>query len=292
MSFRNEAIEAIDQLHDAQARLYSDGDPEPLRRVLSKDIVWHVPGTSPIAGTYRGPEQVIDYMLFRRRLVNATFRMQRRDVLTADGPTVAVLTDGEATVEGVQRRWSTVGIYRLSAGRVVECRLVPFDQAGFDDISTPARDLAPRERPARRGGLRPIRPSPGRALGVLGVGHTAWGAVAYGDVFRELARSGFVGSIGDGIFHRRNARGPRAAAFWFTFSAPLMILLGYNVERAAREREAEVLAVTGWSILALGAVGVAAMPRSGFWGALPVASWMIRSGRRLRAEPATTRPQP
>jgi len=63
---RDEAIKAIDRLHDAQARLYSDGDPEPLRRVLSEDIVWYVPGTSPIAGTYCGLEQVVDYMLSRR----------------------------------------------------------------------------------------------------------------------------------------------------------------------------------------------------------------------------------
>jgi hypothetical protein len=47
-----------------------------------------------------------------------------------------VLTDGEASVGGGVRRWSTVGVYRLRDGRVAECRLVPFDQAEFDEIWT------------------------------------------------------------------------------------------------------------------------------------------------------------
>ena len=47
-----------------------------------------------------------------------------------------MLTDGSVSVGGSVRRWSTVGVYRLRDGRVAECRLVPFDQAEFDDIWT------------------------------------------------------------------------------------------------------------------------------------------------------------
>jgi hypothetical protein len=35
MLSREEAVEVIDRLHDAQARLYTVGDPEPVRGVLT-----------------------------------------------------------------------------------------------------------------------------------------------------------------------------------------------------------------------------------------------------------------
>ena len=134
---REDAEAVISQLHSAQARLYTDGDVAEVREVLSPDIAWHVPGTSPIAGSYRGLDEVIGYMLARRALANGTFRMHRLDVLTGDGSTVAVLTDGTAAIDGVERAWSTVGLYRLEDGRVAECWLLPLDQAEFDDIWTP-----------------------------------------------------------------------------------------------------------------------------------------------------------
>jgi ketosteroid isomerase-like protein len=136
---RDDALAVIERLHVAQASLYTDGDPSAVRAVLSPDIVWHVPGHSPIAGSYRGLDEVIEYMLARRRLADGTFRMHRLDVLTGAGTTVAVLTDGTATIEGEERRWSTVGLYRVEDGRVAECRLLPLDQAEFDDIWTPRR---------------------------------------------------------------------------------------------------------------------------------------------------------
>jgi ketosteroid isomerase-like protein len=109
--------------------------------VLSPDITWHVPGTSPIAGSYRGLREVLEYMLARRQLADGTFRMHRLDVLTGSGDTVAVLTDGTAAIDGVERRWSTVGLYRFQDGRVAECRLLPLNQTEFDNIWTP-RDPA------------------------------------------------------------------------------------------------------------------------------------------------------
>ena len=139
MPSRDEAIAVIERLHLAQASLYTDGDAGPVRAVLTDDIAWHVPGTSPIAGSYHGVDQVVGYMINRRVLADGTFRMHRLDVLTGLGSTVAVLTDGSATIAGVERRWSTVGLYRLAGAQVAECRLLPFDQAEFDDIWTPRR---------------------------------------------------------------------------------------------------------------------------------------------------------
>jgi len=37
-------------------------------------------------------------------------------------------------VGGVERRWSTVGLYQVRDGRVAGCWLLPLDPATFDDI--------------------------------------------------------------------------------------------------------------------------------------------------------------
>jgi ketosteroid isomerase-like protein len=131
---RSRAEAFIAALHSAQEELYAGGDPEPVRRLLAPEIVWYVPGSSPIAGSHRGADAVIDYMIRRRDIAGGSFRMFRRNLLVGDGETFAVLTDGRATIGGRNREWSTLGLYRLAGDRLAECRLVPFDQAEFDAI--------------------------------------------------------------------------------------------------------------------------------------------------------------
>ena len=131
---RQGAIDLLERLHEAQNDFYSRGDREPLEELLDPEITWVVPGRSPIAGTYRGLDEVFDYFQRRRELAAGTFRMIRRDVLTGDGDHVAALTDGVAVVGESEKSWSTVGLYEVAGNRISACRLIPFDQAGFDEI--------------------------------------------------------------------------------------------------------------------------------------------------------------
>lgn len=131
---RANATELLDRLHTAQTAFYGGGESEPLEALLTSAITWTVPGHSAIAGTYRGFAQVLDYFRRRRELAGGTFRMIRRDVLVGKSDTVAALTDGVATVRGVEHAWSTVGLYGVESGRISSCRLLPFDQGAFDAI--------------------------------------------------------------------------------------------------------------------------------------------------------------
>ena len=131
---RDEARRVLARLHEAQGAFYEGGPPEPLRALLADDVAWVVPGRNAIAGEYRGIDEVMAYFARRRNLAARTFRMHPGDLLTGDGDRVAVLTDGTATIGGVEQRWSTVGLYRLREGRVAECRLLALDQAAFDAI--------------------------------------------------------------------------------------------------------------------------------------------------------------
>jgi ketosteroid isomerase-like protein len=133
---RDSAIVLLDRLHAAQNELYGGGDEAPLRKLLAPDITWTVPGRNSIAGVYRGTEAVFAYFRRRRDLAATTFRMMRRDVLVGGGEQIVALTDGEATIGGVERHWETVGLYEIAAGQIAACWLLPLDQAQFDAIWT------------------------------------------------------------------------------------------------------------------------------------------------------------
>jgi ketosteroid isomerase-like protein len=131
---RAQAEAVLARLHAAQAAFYAGEDATAVRAALTDDIAWHVPGTNAIAGDHRGIEAVLNYFARRRDLANKTFRMHPRDILTGDGDTVAALTDGTATIDGVDQAWSTVGLYRVRDDRIAECWLLPLDPAAFDAI--------------------------------------------------------------------------------------------------------------------------------------------------------------
>jgi ketosteroid isomerase-like protein len=131
---REEARPILARLHEAQGAFYAGGPPEPLRAMLADDVAWIVPGRNAIAGEYHGIDATMAYFARRRNLAARTFRMHPGDLLTGDGDHVAVLTDGTATIAGVEHTWSTVGLYRLREGRVAACWLLPLDQATFDAV--------------------------------------------------------------------------------------------------------------------------------------------------------------
>ena len=134
MSTRDQAIEVLRRLHDAQGELYAGGDDVAVRKVLTDDTEWHVPGDNAIAGDYHGIDAVLEYFAHRRDLAANSLKLHPGEILTGDGDHVAALTDGTATIDGRKHRWSTVGLYRLRGDRVCACWLLPLDPAAFDAV--------------------------------------------------------------------------------------------------------------------------------------------------------------
>jgi hypothetical protein len=131
---RDAAVDVLDRLHKAQNEFYAGGSGAALEQLLAPDITWTVPGDNRIAGTYRGLDDVFGYFRRRRDIAERTFQMKRRDVLVGDGDRVAALTDGFATIRGVDHRWSTVGLYDAVDRQIAACWLLPLDQRAFDAI--------------------------------------------------------------------------------------------------------------------------------------------------------------
>lgn len=128
------AAGVITRLHQAQTELYAGGAEAGVREVLTPDVVWHVPGVNAIAGEYHGIEAVLGYFRHRRDLTDATFTMTLRELHVGEGVHVTALTNGAATINGAQRTWTAIGLYRISGERVAECWLLPLDPPEFDTI--------------------------------------------------------------------------------------------------------------------------------------------------------------
>ncbi len=92
-----------------------------------------------------------------------------------DGPHLAALTDGTATLASTEHRWSTLGLYRTTADRVAEwpsghCHWTPTasTKAGRSDPAgsprTRGRPRAPPSRCSTRSPpLKPPHANPGRS---------------------------------------------------------------------------------------------------------------------------------
>lgn len=125
---RSAALRLLAELHKAQNTFYAGGDDTMLRKILSPEVEWSVPGKNAIAGLYRGLDEVLGYFAHRRDIAGQTFQIHRRDVLVGEGPDIAALTDGKAVVRGHERQWSTVGLYTVCDGRIAKCWLLPLHQ--------------------------------------------------------------------------------------------------------------------------------------------------------------------
>jgi hypothetical protein len=72
------------------------------------DVVWHVPGSSPIAGDHRGHHGVVEYFRTRRRIAENSMRFHPGEMLTEED-LVVQRVDGTAVLGGESVDWRTVG---------------------------------------------------------------------------------------------------------------------------------------------------------------------------------------
>ncbi|RCG22061.1 hypothetical protein DTL70_16475 [Streptomyces diacarni] len=104
------------------------------------------------------------------------------------------------------------------------------------------------------------------------VGHGTIGAALYRDVLADMARAGVVGSVPE--------RGDRAAAFWFLAAAPALWMGGRLLRSAEEHGDTAAQRAAGATLLGVGAVGAAAMPKGGFWALLGLGGEALRRSRR------------
>lgn len=123
----------VDEFLARQREMYAGGDLAGVEELLAEDVVWHVPGTSPIAGDHRGRDAVIGYFRRRRELAGGAIQIVKGGEAHHEEALVQ-LADGRAPLGGRDVVWRTAGVYRVAAGRIAEAWLVPLDQEHFDRV--------------------------------------------------------------------------------------------------------------------------------------------------------------
>ena len=125
----------VAELHRRQGEMYAGGSVDAVLELLDEDVVWRVPGSSPIAGDHSGRAQVAEYFEKRRGLADASMRMRPGETIT-EGDAVAQFVEGSATLGGREVLWQTTGVYRVTPDhrRIREVWLVPLDSKQFDRI--------------------------------------------------------------------------------------------------------------------------------------------------------------
>jgi acyl-CoA thioesterase FadM/ketosteroid isomerase-like protein len=127
----SDAATVVDEFLERQRAMYAGGDLALVEQLLADDVVWHVPGTSPIAGDYRGREAVLEYFKRRRALAGGAMQIIQH-AEAHDAEALVQLADGHAVLGGRDAAWRTAGVYRVVDGRIAEAWLVPLDQRQFE----------------------------------------------------------------------------------------------------------------------------------------------------------------
>lgn len=123
-------------------------DVASLQRILSPKTVWHMPGRSPLAGTFRGVDEVLAWMAKVGELSDELDSILI-DVFTND--------DGAVLRYGIQARRGDklletehLFMIRIEMGQVTEAVFAPLDQERYDRFwldeprrSTRSRRTAP-----------------------------------------------------------------------------------------------------------------------------------------------------
>lgn len=82
---------------------FNIGDVETLRSIFARDVLQHVPGSSPLAGTYKGVDAVLGYYGRLAELTDGTFRADLIDVHGDGQGHVSAMHQVSAVRNGVKR---------------------------------------------------------------------------------------------------------------------------------------------------------------------------------------------
>ena len=115
------------------AEAFRAGDTEALARLIDDEVIWHVPGTSSLAGEIRGREALFSWFDRFHKVTEGTFTLKEHDVLGTDDHVVA-LSEMSAIRDGVRVSVNMVIVMHFRDGRQQERWFHPSDPAAFDAL--------------------------------------------------------------------------------------------------------------------------------------------------------------
>jgi ketosteroid isomerase-like protein len=112
---------------------FNEGRVGEAAEFFHPDLVYTIPGRSPIAGQTRGVEAHFAALRAIRERSGGTLRLEPRSVLADD---TYLLVYGRVTADRQGKRLDSEHCvaFRFERGRIVEGRTIPVDLHAFDDF--------------------------------------------------------------------------------------------------------------------------------------------------------------
>jgi uncharacterized protein len=106
---------------------------EALAGLIDNEVVWHVPGTSPLAGEIRGLDPLFGWFNRLHEATEGTFTLKEHDVLGTDDHVVA-LSVMSAVRNGAGVSVNVVSVMHFREGRQYERWFHPSDPTARDTL--------------------------------------------------------------------------------------------------------------------------------------------------------------
>ena len=107
-------------------------DPAAMAAELADDVVYHFPGRSPVAGTYRGRDEVMGLFGAFGRLLGGPPETELHDLTVGEDHVVELATH-RAARGGRPFGWHAMRVYHVRGGRIAEIWLCLEDQYALDE---------------------------------------------------------------------------------------------------------------------------------------------------------------
>jgi uncharacterized protein len=107
-------------------------DGAAVGELLKGDVVYHFPGRSEFAGTWRGKGRVMSLFGGLGRLLEGSLRLTNHDVVASEAHVVELSTHS-AALGGRPHEWNVARVYHVDEHHITEVWLMIEDVQAFDE---------------------------------------------------------------------------------------------------------------------------------------------------------------
>jgi uncharacterized protein len=112
---------------------FAAGDTDTMRELFAPDVAWHVAGRHPLAGSFKGVEEVLRHFGQIQERAGGTYRSEVHDIVGNDQHVFAAFI-ATAKRAGKSLRDGQILLCHVSDGKVTEAWLLPGDAHLVDDF--------------------------------------------------------------------------------------------------------------------------------------------------------------
>ena len=113
-------------------KAFGEGDMETLRSLFAPDAVHSAPGNNPLAGDYKGVDDILGYYGKLFELTDGTFTAELKSTQVEGDDRLVSTHRGKGQREGKTLDQDETLVFTISGGKFTHIVETPSDQAAFD----------------------------------------------------------------------------------------------------------------------------------------------------------------